>query len=273
MKVEQAKQIASSAIEQLRQALEAGHSERLTEYLAAIARFHRYSWHNIMLIASQNSRATHVAGFHTWHKLGRFVKKGEKGILILAPITKRKAESPEQTDPDDSPSTVGFRAAYVFDVSQTDGQELPAIGSVNGDPREHRERLAKFVAEQGIALEYSQDIAPARGESAGGRITLLPGQSPAEEFATLAHEVAHELMHRGERRRSTSKRVRETEAEAVAFVVSSAIGLDTGSAAQDYIGLYGGDAKLLAESMEAVQQVASQILKAIGADGPSAPLA
>ena len=271
MKVEQAKQIASSAIEQLRQALEAGHSERLTEYLAAIARFHRYSWHNIMLIASQKPTATYVAGFHTWHKLGRFVKKGEQGILILAPIIQRKSESAEQTESGDSTSAVGFRAAYVFDVSQTDGQELPAIGNVHGDPREHRERLAKFVAAQGIALEYSEDIAPARGESAGGRITLLPGQSPAEEFATLAHEVAHELMHRGERRKSTSKRVLETEAEAVAFVVSSAIGLDTGSAAQDYIGLYGGDAKLLAETMEAIQQVASQILNAIGAEATSAP--
>lgn len=271
MNVEQAKQIASSALEQLRQALDAGHSERLKQYLTAIARFHRYSWHNIMLIASQRSTATFVAGFHTWHKLGRFVKKGEKGILILAPVIKRKAENAEQTEPDASPSTVGFRAAYVFDVSQTDGQELPTIGSVQGDPREHRERLAKFVVEQGIALEYSQGIAPARGESAGGRITLLPGQSPAEEFATLAHEVAHELMHRGERRSSTSKRIRETEAEAVAFVVCSAIGLDTGSAAQDYIGLYGGDAKLLAETMEAVQQVASQILNAIDADGTAAP--
>ena len=91
MKVEKAKQIASSAIEQLRQALEAGHSERLKQYLAAIARFHRYSWHNILLIASQKSTATYVAGFHTWHKLGRFVKKGEKGILILAPIIKRQS--------------------------------------------------------------------------------------------------------------------------------------------------------------------------------------
>jgi hypothetical protein len=106
-------------------------------------------------------------------------------------------------------------------------------------------RLAKFVADHGIALEYSDEIAPARGTSSGGKITLLPGQSPAEEFATLAHEVAHELMHRDERRSSTTKRVRETEAEAVAFVVCSAIGLETGSAAQDYIGLYGGDAKLL----------------------------
>jgi hypothetical protein len=79
------------------------------------------------------------------------------------------------------------------------------------------------------------------------------------------------MMHRDERRSSTSKRIRETEAEAVAFVVSSAIGLDTGTAAHDYIGLYDGDAKLLAESLQYVQQASSQILNAIGADGESAP--
>lgn len=191
MKVEQAKQIASNAIEQLKEALERGHSETLKKYLGAIARFHRYSWHNIMLIASQKPTATHVAGFHTWHKLGRFVKKGEKGILILAPIIRKKATNTDEVEPEDSPSAVGFRAAYVFDVSQTDGQPLPEIGSVNGDPRDYRERLAEFVAGQGIALEYSDEIAPARGTSSGGKITLLPGQSPAEEFATLAHEVAH----------------------------------------------------------------------------------
>ena len=271
MKVEQAKQIASNAIEQLRQALEAGHSERLKEYLAAIARFRRYSWHNVMLIASQKPNATHVAGFHAWNKLGRFVKKGEKGILILAPMIRKKTESNGEAELDESSVAVAFRAAYVFDVTQTDGQPLPEIGSVNGDPREYRERVAKFVADHGIALEYSEDIARARGMSEGGKITLLPGQSPAEEFATLAHEVAHELMHRDERRSSTSKRVRETEAEAVAFVVCSAIGLETGSAAQDYIGLYGGDAKLLSESLECVQRTATQILNAIGADQSSAP--
>ena len=85
----------------------------------------------------------------------------------------------------------------------------------------------KFVAVKGIALEYSEGIAPARGTSTGGKITLLPGQSLAEEFATLAHELAHEMMHRDERRKNTSKRSRETEAEAVAFVVCQAIGLET----------------------------------------------
>src|ERR1051325_6373596 len=98
MKVEQAKQIASNAIEQLRQALEEGHSGRLREYLAAMARFHRYSLHNILLIASQKPNATHVAGFHAWHKLGRFVKKGEKGILILAPLARAKSQSVEPNE-------------------------------------------------------------------------------------------------------------------------------------------------------------------------------
>ncbi len=191
MKVEQAKQIVSTAIEQLSQALERGHSETLRNYLAAIGRFHRYSLRNVMLIASQKPTATHVAGFHTWHKLGRFVKKGEKGILILAPIVRPKSQSLEQSETDESSTAVGFRAAYVFDISQTDGQELPEIGNVNGDPREYRDRLGKFVTDQRILLEYSQDIAPARGTSAGGKITLLPDQTPAEEFATLAHEVAH----------------------------------------------------------------------------------
>jgi hypothetical protein len=271
MNSENIKKVTNQAIEQLVAALNQGRSETLTQYLAAIGRFHRYSLRNVMLIASQKPAATHVAGFHAWHKLGRFVKKGEKGILILAPIIRRKNESAEQNETDESSTAVGFRATYVFDISQTDGQELPAIGSVNGDPRAYRERLAKFVAEQSIALAYSQDIAPARGTSTGGKITLLPGQSPAEEFATLAHELAHEIMHRDARRSSTSKRSRETEAEAVAFVVCHAIGLDTGSASQDYIQLYEGDAKLLMASLEYVQKTATQILNAIGAEGTSAP--
>ncbi|MGA2606788.1 MAG: ArdC family protein [Halobacteriota archaeon] len=273
MNSENVKKITNQAIEQLITALNQGRSETLTQYLAAIGRFHRYSLRNVMLIASQKPAATHVAGFHAWHKLGRFVKKGEKGILILAPIVRRKNDAQEQEESVESSTTIGFRPAYVFDISQTDGQELPTIGRVNGDPREYRELLGKFVAEQGIALEYSEDIAPARGTSAGGKITLLPEQAPAEEFATLTHELAHEMMHRDERRSSTSKRSRETEAEAVAFAVCHAIGLDTGSASQDYIQLYEGDAKLLTASLEYIQKTASHILNAIGAEQASVPIA
>jgi antirestriction protein ArdC len=272
MKIEQAKQIANKAIEELSQALERGQSQTLKNYLAAIGRFHCYSLRNVMLIASQKPTATHVAGFHAWRTLGRFVKKGEQGIMILAPIVRAKNEKIDQAETDESSTPVGFRAAYVFDVSQTDGKELPQLNSVNGNPSEYRERLEKLVTEQGIILEYSEAIAPARGRSAGGKITLLPGQSPAEDFATLAHELAHEMLHRDERRAKTTTRVRETEAEAVSFVVCTGIGLETGSAAQEYIQLYEGDAKLLKESLEHIQQTATRILNAIGAEEPSAPI-
>jgi hypothetical protein len=219
-----------------------------------------------MLIATQNPTASHVAGYNAWRTLGRFVKKGEQGILILAPIVRAKNSSTAQTETDESSTPVGFRAAYVFDISQTDGKELPQLNCVNGDPNEYRERLGKLVTEQGIVLEYSGDISPARGRSSGGKITLLPGLSAAEDFATLAHELAHEMLHRDQRRAQTTKRVRETEAEAVSFVVCSGIGLETGSAAQEYIQLYEGDAKLLKKSLEHIQHTAAGILNAIGAE-------
>jgi antirestriction protein ArdC len=262
MKSEQIKEITERATEQLLAALNAGHSEALTAYLKAIGRFHRYSLHNVMLIASQKPNASYVAGFRTWNQLGRFVKKGEKGILILAPIVRRNSENEQDRD-EASTSIAGFRAAYVFDVSQTDGKELPQIGCVHGDPLEDTARLRSFAETQGIAVEYSDEIAPARGLSSGGKITLLPGQSSAEEFSTLAHEIAHELLHRGDRRTNTTKPVRETEAEATAFVVCHAIGLETGSAANDYIQLWKGDAKLLTESLAYIRQAASLMLAAL----------
>src|SRR6267378_7645355 len=115
MKSEQIKEITERATQQLVAALNAGHSDALTGYLKAIGRFHRYSLHNVMLIASQMPNASYVAGFRTWNQLGRSVKKGEKGILILAPIVRRKPENEEENREDVSASIVGFRAAYVFD--------------------------------------------------------------------------------------------------------------------------------------------------------------
>ena len=130
MKSEQIKQITNKAIEQLIAAVNEGRSETLTQYLAAIGRFHRYSLRNVMLIASQKPTATHVAGFHAWHKLGRFVKKGEKGILILAPIVRRKHENAEQNETEESSTAVYFRAAYVFDGLSWDFRESEFTRSV-----------------------------------------------------------------------------------------------------------------------------------------------
>jgi hypothetical protein len=125
--------------------------------------------------------------------------------------------------------------------------------------------LIEFITAQGIELEFNERIAPAMGMSYGGKIVLLPGQSKAEEFATLVHELAHEMLHKAERRTQTTKTVRETEAEAIAFVVSKAVGLQTGTASADYIQLYHGNASLLAESLEVIQKASAVILAALEA--------
>jgi hypothetical protein len=269
MKLEDIKSKTKDAVDYLVQSLESGHSEVLTQYLGTMARFHTYSFGNVMLIARQKPDATNVAGIRTWNSLGRFVKRGEKGILILAPMVgnRRSRQNEIATDIDTENaaderkpehSLIGFRAVYVFDISQTEGKELPTLAEVHGDVSGYRERLFDFVQSHGVELSYSERIAPAKGLSHGGKITLLSGMKPAEEFSTLVHEIAHEMLHRGDRR--TTKKVRETEAEAVAFVVAKAIGLETGTASADYIQLWHGDANLLRESLEAVQQTAAVIL-------------
>jgi hypothetical protein len=273
MKLEEINNKTNEAFSYLVAALESDESEVLTQYLNAMARFHTYSFGNIMLIARQKPAATRVAGIRTWNSLGRFVKRGEKGILILAPMVGRKRPTDEIATEVQSENSAderklqqqlyGFRAVYVFDVSQTEGKELPALTDVEGDVTGYRSRLIEYVESQNVKLRYSEKIAPAKGLSSGGRITLLAGMRPAEEFSTLVHEMAHEMLHRSERRTLTTKQVRETEAEAVAFVVCQSIGLETGSASADYIRLWNGDAKLLAESLGVVQRTAAVILGAI----------
>lgn len=269
MKIEQAKELAENAIEQLAQAVEQGGSDALKRYLEAMSRFHEYSFGNVMLIAMQRPDATHVAGFQSWKKLGRYVKQGEKGIVIIAPMalrTKRGDECipAESLDEKHAEETIlRFRAVYVFDVSQTDGEPLPEFARVGGSPNGETELLKAFVTEQGITLEYSDGLGSAHGASLGGKILLRADLPPAEEFSVLVHELAHEMLHRDDRRKDTTKTIRETEAEAVAFVVSKAIGLDTNSAASDYIRLYNGDNETLAESLGQIQQTAAKILAAL----------
>ena len=260
-------ELIAANIKLLIEQLEAGHSDALTNYLTAMSRFHNYSFGNVLEIARQMPTASRVAGFWTWKNLGRSVKAGSKGIRILAPIVGVRRKKDEEAEKDITKQNtrvlLGFRNAYVFDVSQTDGIDLPELREVTGDPGENIDRLAAFLKAQGIQLVYNEKIAPALGMSYGGRIAILPGQSKAEEFSTLVHETAHELLHKAERRTATTKTVRETEAEAVAFVVGKAVGLVAGTASADYIQLYHGNASLLAESLEVIQQTASVILAAL----------
>ncbi|MFC6647180.1 ArdC family protein [Granulicella cerasi] len=260
-------ELIAANIKLLIEQLEAGKSDALTNYLTAMSRFHRYSFGNVLEIARQMPTATRVAGFWTWKNLGRSVNAGAKGIRILAPIVglRRKKDTDATTDASkqNERALLGFRNTYVFDISQTNGVDLPSLNEVSGDPGENIELLAAFVKGKGIQLIYNEKIAPALGMSYGGRIAILPGQSKAEEFATLVHETAHELLHKAERRTSTTKTTRELEAEAVAFVVGKAVGLVNGNASSDYIQLYQGNASLLAESLEVIQQTSAVILAAL----------
>ena len=269
-----AKEVIAANVKSLIEQLEAGHSEALTAYLNAMSRFHNYSFGNILEIARQKPDATRVAGFWKWKELGRSVKKGQKGIRILAPIIGLRRKKDEEAERDitkqNTAVLVGFRSAYVFDVSQTEGAELPELREISGDAGENRDRLLSFIERQGIELVFTENIAPALGVSYGGRIAILPGQSKAEEFSTLVHELAHEMLHKAERRTTTTKTVKETEAEAIAFVIGKAVGLETGTKSADYIQLYHGNASLLAESLEVIQQASAVILAALQPSVPEA---
>ncbi|MBI3411393.1 MAG: DUF1738 domain-containing protein [Planctomycetes bacterium] len=270
MKAEQAKKLADQALESLAAALEQGQSDAMKTFLAAVSRFYRYSFGNIMLIASQKPDATRVAGFQTWKSFGRYVKKGEKGIVIIAPMVIRpKGDERSYEGEDDDRTILRFRAVYVFDVSQTDGAPLPEPASVSGDPTGYTERLKAFVAARGITLLYLSDLdatvqlGHADGASYGGKIALRGDLPSAEAFSVLVHELAHEMLHRKDSGERPSKTVRETEAEAVAFIVSQAIGLDTNSASSDYIQLYAGNKDTLAASLDRIQRTAAEIIEAV----------
>ena len=203
-----------------------------------------------------------MAGYRTWKKLGRQVKKGEKAIRILAPIVRWKKcqeKQEDQQDNEEEDPVTFFKTAYIFDVSQTDGQPLAEFAKISGNPGEYFDRLKGYVASQGIKLEYSNSIGRAEGFSAKGRIILRKNLSPAEEFSVLLHEFSHEALHQGEEP-TKNKTVQETEAEAVAFVVCQAVGLDTNTASSDYVQLYDGKKETLISSLERIQQTAADII-------------
>lgn len=272
MKKEDAMKLSEEALSELAKALAAGKSEQLVAYLETMGRFHRYSFGNCMLIANQHPTATRVAGFGAWKKLGRTVKKSEKGICILAPMM-RKADS-DKTE--EAQSLFGFRAVHVFDIVQTSGDELPEFARVSGDPGEKLQKLRQVVQDFGIELEYVDDLGGPEGISKGGTILLLSGLTPAADFVTLAHEYAHERMHRNIDRSKIPKVVRELEAEAVAFVIAQSVNLNnTLAQSSDYIQLYSGDQKQLLHSLERVQKTASVILtelENLKVDSPNARL-
>lgn len=263
MKKDEAKTLAERALADLQQELAAGMSETLQRYLDVMSRFHSYSFGNCMLIALQMPDATYVAGFRRWLELGRHVRKGEKGIGIIAPLVYRNRADKCTGDEADAATVRGFKVVHVFDVSQTEGKELPDFVSIGGQPGQLLPQLERLIRDSGIELK--DEVLPhgTHGVSRKGEIAIAEGLSPAERFAVLAHEVAHEWMHDEKQRRELNKTVRETEAEAVAYVVCRSFGLECSTRSSDYIQMYQGDAATLAESLDRIQKTATRIIESL----------
>lgn len=249
--------------EALARQLAEGKSDTLIQYLEFCSQFHAYSFRNILLAIWQKPDITHIAGIRQWNKLGRRVRAGEKGIAILAPITvKRKSDSEGEVENDEVDRITLFKPVYVFDVSQTEGEPLPDIIHASGDVGDVYQTLAEVIAREGILIEVVAMIPAsptARGVSCGGRILLRSDLKPADAFRTLTHEYAHERLHRnGERE---SKAIRETEADATAFIVCRHFGIETDTA--DYLLLHDASPTLLLARLETIRQTAAAIIEAL----------
>lgn len=237
-------------------------SQSWLEYLQVQSKFHRYSFNNTCLILSQCPNATRVAGFGAWLKLERNVKKGETGIRILAPMAVKDEEDPEKTN-------VFFRTVCVFDISQTEGKEIPsAVTKLTGDDQGIYQKLKNFAANKGIAVNEVENhringsctlIEPIT-------ITINSGLEPLQKAKTLAHELAHALMHSGEKYDQHNELSSiELEAESTAFIVLNRFGINTGDYSFGYIASWIGNdpielAEQLKKSGSLIQKAAKEII-------------
>ena len=247
-------------------------SERWQDWLTMQSRFHNYSFNNTLLILDQKPEASRVAGFNAWRKLDRFVRKGEKGIWILAPMVYKSDARDDASTGDEVTKVIrGFKAVPVFDVSQTDGAELPEV-CVRLDGEDEAglfERLRSMAASIGFTVEDATDLGGANGMCAHDerRILVLTSNAPVQRAKTLAHELGHAILHGPRDARPDTRAVMELEAESVAFVVCTAAGITSDDYSFGYVASWsgGGDEALAAikASGGRIQRAADQILRAL----------
>ena len=265
MRANELKEICENHVNDLIKAIaETRDEKKFLDYLNFCSRFHRYSFSNRILIWSYKPDATFVAGFKTWSKMGRRVKKGARGIPIFAPMTFRKKAEPDEEAEDDS--FLRFKIAYVFDVSDTEGDSLPELDTLAVEGGTGLlGAMEDFTRTQGIKLGYSSDKAleflRAAGISAKGRIQIKSSLNESQRFYVLAHELAHEFLHDLEERKTLSTKIKELEADATAYVVSSHFGLQTQS--RIYLALYQVEEVDVKASLDRIVSTASRIIRGV----------
>jgi len=232
---------------------QAAQSAELTRYFTTLSRFYTYSAHNCMLITMQRPTATRVAGYRAWQALGRQVRKGATGIAILCP-----APIKGKTDAgDDAVIALRFRTGYVFDLADTEGDDLPAltIHAVEGDRYDTLLRQLIEIAERdGLSVTFKDRLMQdANGVSYGdGHIALKQGNPAGNLCKTLVHEIAHERMHRAQERHTFTTQQVECQAESVAYCVCAALNVPTPNS-PTYLALYRVSRVMLAANIDAIR--------------------
>lgn len=234
-------------------------SEKFKEYLTFMSSFHDYSWGNVMLIMAQREDATMVAGFQAWKQKGRQVMKGEKGIRILAPLVGKDAETEEA-------KVFGFKYTTVFDISQTEGDEIPEgipVTKLTGNSDEAGalyELALAFCEREEIPVEEEQEIGSALGvyDRINKSIKLASGLSADALAKTMIHEIVHHVLHKDAKylTRSTA----EVEAEGTAFVVCNHFGIDASEYSFGYVAQWAGEKDVLKAALKTIQKTANRII-------------
>ena len=277
--------------------LEAGvkdlfHSERYQDYLKAMSKFHDYSLNNTLLIVMQKPDASLVAGFNKWRdEFERHVKRGEKGIKILAPAPYKIKKELEKLDPDGKPiigedgkpvteqkeiTIPAFKVVSVFDVSQTDGKEIPdiAVDSLTGSVEQYEDFFKALEQTSPVPVGFERIESGAHGyyHNAEKRIALNEGESELQTVKTLIHEIAHAKLHDidlnappEQQQERPSRRTREVEAESIAYTVCQHFGLDTSDYSFGYVAGWSSDKdiKELKASLETIRATASELITEI----------
>lgn len=252
-------------IEQLDQQVSAiQDSDTFRAYLTAQAKFHNYSFNNVLLILAQRPDATRVAGYRAWQGMDRFVKQGEKSIGILAPLKRRVKD--EDTG-EETFGVYGFRRVSVFDYSQTDGKPLPEVpvpvlDSTAG--KELYDRLEGVAIAEGLRVQRGHERFGVREQMMGfweppqRLIAVRDDISQLQATKTLGHELGH--LYARHDAPGTVREAAETEAEGVAFVVLAHYGLDSGERSFPYVATWAQDKNTMRAALGQIQRVSQVII-------------
>lgn len=286
--------MANEKISEVMQLLEDGvqavfTSEKYLEYLKFTSKFHNYSFNNTLLIMLQNPNASYVAGFNDWKKKhNRFVKKGEKGLRIIAPVPyKMNIEVPVYDDNhnpvviDGKPLTeqktiqkLNFKVVSVFDISQTDGEPIPELTTeLKANVENYADLFAAIQAYSEYPIEFEDITDGAKGKCnfLNKKIIINNGMSESQNIKTALHEVAHSKLHEpnfndiDDDKFKIARRTKEVQAESVAFIVANHFGIDTSDYSFDYIASWSENKELsdLKESLDIIQKEANNMIQGI----------